>query len=842
MKYTKRRKLRKTRKNRKQRKTRKARGGRDGKDNASVLSLNIPNPLLNSNKVGVSMTTKTSNETIPSVAPNILFTISRVPTGPEAPKGPEAPTIPEASFEPNEPKYEIFSQEEKALLKEIDEAIDKEPNTDTDNPSVELSEKLTKLNALFNRKIEERDKIEAEIKTKIAAFKEPPSVDTSAPAPKESDRQIRFMEIPEVSNTSSQLKGGNNPQPMSFVGLKAKYSVNSIQDIVSKMTTELSKNPLKGITLDIANNNTATVIANNQSATQQLVLINLGGNNALYDTSIFRGLGFDKQNHILRISITSSKAGSFTDFVYECCYGIIAADKGIGPNIYLCGAMRSNTKQDEYYLYSIIERIDGCDIHKFLSKKSPLPPPPGPPPSPSFGLLPPPPGPPTSNNYCSVSNYPADTTIDKFKEIINTSIDKLKEAGTECGFLMMDSKPQNILMTKDATKIYVIDYDNYFMVYEEPQASNAENREMYGKINVILFLANAYDSIANYLTDDSLKRLFGKYIFEKLQNEYYNHATFTKIQTYIQTLYFDNPVFIKLCHHYLYTECGLLKIRYFTKYELSFNQMNQYAGDNMIFFGATDPPSPQKSYKFPVFVSADKDDGILIRYIQTMDNGSMAVEEMQKTYETKYKMTRVFSLNRLCITNPSQQGILFDPYTPANGLIIPMAVNIHCADAYEEYICNVLIPEFKYIFYKHTDNEKIKQKWNVLQQSEGQSEGQALFIHKLELEINKRSPIQKWLEKWSCFQTDMYLEGVSLAAAQYHRDLTDAFEKNYKIQSHAIKKHIALIDFTNKLFNDTITSDVFSTKNICSEQPNTIAQLQTVLENRNPNPKPVSTI
>lgn len=764
-----------------------------------------------------------------------------MPLDPEAPKDPEAPTIPEASFEPNEPKYEIFSQEDKALLKEIDEAIDKELDTDTDNPSHELSEKVekykTQLNALFNSKKNKREKIEAEIKTKIAAFKEPPSVDTSAPAPKESDRQIWFMEIPEVSNTSSQPKGGNDPQPMSFDGLKRKYNGDSIQDIVSKMTTELSKNPLKGITLDIANDNTATVIANNQSATQQLVLINLGGNNALYDTSIFRGLGFDKQKHILRISITSSKAGSFTDFVYECCYGIIAADKGIGPNIYLCGAMRSNTKQDEYYLYSIIERIDGCDIYKFLSKTSHIPLPPVPAPSTQSGMLLPPQPPPKTVSYCSDSNYPSDI-VEKFKEIINTSIEKLNKAGTECGFLMMDSKPQNILMTKDATKIYVIDYDNYFMLYKEPLESNAATCEMYGKINVILFLANAYDSIANYLKDPNFQNVFGKYIFEQLQIEYYNDSQFPQIQPYIQTLYFDNPVFIKLCHHYLYTECGLLKIRYFTKYEFSFNQMNQYAGDNMIFFGATDPPSPQKSYKFPVFVSANNDDGILIRYIHTMDDGSMVVEEMQKTYETKYKMTRVFSLNRLCITNPSQQGILFDPYTPANGLIIPTAANIQCADAYEEYIFDVLIPEFKYIFYKHTDNEKIKQKWNVLQQSEGQSEGQALFIHNLELQIKKRSTIQKWLEKWSCIPIDVYLEGVSLAVAQYHRHLTDAFEKNYKIQSHAIKKHIALIDFTNKLFNDTTTSDVFSTKNICSEQPNTIAQLQTVLEKRNPNPNP----
>jgi hypothetical protein len=111
-----------------------------------------------------------------------------------------------------------------------------------------------------------------------------------------------------------------------------------------------------------------------------------------------------------------------------------------------------------------------------------------------------------------------------------------------------------------------------------------------------------------------------------------------------------------------------------------------------------------------------------------------------------------------------------------------------------------------------------------------------------EQNLRDRSSLKKGFENLFGIRYDTYLEGVSLAATQYHHNLTDAFDKNYEIQSAAITKHNELIEFTNDLFNDKTTSDVFSTKNICSEQPNTIAQLQTVLDERTLNPKVIPNI
>jgi len=806
MKYTKRRKLRKTRKNRKQRKTRKARGG---KENTNVLPsqyVSYENPLLVSTKPGVF---ETSNETIPSVASKILFTISRVPLDTNE------SIQSEPSFESNGPKYEIFSQEEKALLNEIDEAIGKEQ--DTDNPSVELLEKLTKLNNLFNSKKTDRETIEAKIKTKIVEFNETP------PVPKESDRQIWFMEIPEVSNTSSQPKGGNDPQPMTFDGLKRKYNVNSIHEIVSRMTEELvNEKDTFTANIRIDNNRIATITDSGKSASIQNV--GQGSNNVLYNSSIFIDYA-DTTKYILRISIRAESWEStdiLKNYIYETCYGVLAADNEIGPKVYDYGIFQSANSQG-WYFYSMIERINGCDIFEFVYK------------NPASGNIP-------ASSYCDSNNYKSEDTIGKFNEIINTSIDKLNKAGTNCGLLLMDSKPNNIMMTKDATKVYVIDYDKNYML---DRPTSQDEYDMYGKINVILFLSNAYYWIIENIMQNDLRVAFGKYIFEKLQSEYYNHEKFKDIQTYIQTLYFGNPDFIQLCHHYSYTERGLLKIRYFTEYILSFDQMDRYAGDNILFFQMTNPnPSPCISYRYPIALNSTSDSGIEIAYMDVDTKPATVIKRLTETYKTKYEMIKVYSLNRLCITKAnSQPYIPFDQYTATQGGIRIYNHIAGCSSKYEEYINQTLIPEFKKTYYMNTDNARIKAIVDSISIDNAVEWVKAVESKLRAQDSTSNQPKTTMLpfttKKPAIYDVlnNTYIENISLEAVKYRRALVYAFDKNYRSQDNSIAPNVKLIYRTSSIMNNQEDKDkhivFFDTEvGICSGQVGTIAQLQQILNEK----------
>jgi hypothetical protein len=54
--------------------------------------------------------------------------------------------------------------------------------------------------------------------------------------------------------------------------------------------------------------------------------------------------------------------------------------------------------------------------------------------------------------------------------------------------------------------------------------------------------------------------IIGYIIINKLKEQYYE---FTQISDFIQYIYFDEPMFTKVCSYYQYVQREILKIRYF---------------------------------------------------------------------------------------------------------------------------------------------------------------------------------------------------------------------------------------------------------------------------------------
>jgi len=570
-------------------------------------------------------------------------------------------------------------------------------------------------------------------------------------------RSVFFCEIPDTSDKTkrkSRQKGGNPCNPLTPMTL-------------DQVKIQLLKNP-SGLSCNLDNYGTIcrTEITN---GIDSVVLFSLGQGsfNAVFTNEVFSDCTQEK--HILRISVASflpeqiySKIDELANEIY---YGMVASAAGVGPNIYKFGIMMDHKDNNKVYLYSVIDRVDGCDIHSLLDKTSTVPntndaiqidsgdfttss-------SPNSGLGSTNSGLGSSKNsfktaltsspnsfktalsssksyaienstdtigilkkqdyarpseissstpqvnqrsmttsspqinrslsnhveplisYCNPAHYPTDFES-RVQTIIDKSIQQLTKVGTDCGLLMMDSKSPNMLTTNDGSKVYVIDYDAKFMLHEN---TSQPTKKMYGKINVILFLSFVYYlSVllrSQQLYPNGTPNRLAKFVLEKLKEQYYESSEFEKIRDFMQNLYFENHMFRVVCHNYKYTELGLLKIRYFTKYFLTFNEMQKIQDAKLTFFR-------DKSIKYPVFVQKDETDPNQSKIVYN-DNDRVFAKDVS-TNDSMW----LYSIHRLCLGKEMNSCITFEP---------------HNRKLYTEYIKQAILPEYKLFLYHYFQNQ-----------------------------------------------------------------------------------------------------------------------------------------
>ncbi len=278
-----------------------------------------------------------------------------------------------------------------------------------------------------------------------------------------------------------------------------------------------------------------------------------GGFNAVFDND-----DFDEckgKQYIIRVSIrpidtTTPKGQSIIDeYIKETRLGIIAAEAGIGPKIYKIGIMRNVDNLDEVYFYSIIERITGYEIGRMIDK----------------------------------GNFNIAADLDLVSGTLDQCIEKLKRAGSECGWLLMDAKPPNAMVTVDdidePSSVYLVDFDPGFILETTP---NTDLAEMYGIINVLLFLCHSY--VHYGIRADASELTYKHRIIDKI-GEYYFKATgtmdYASIRKKLQELYLENRQFTSICHHYSYVESDLLHIMYLKLYEnIQIKQLFAYVEDS----------------------------------------------------------------------------------------------------------------------------------------------------------------------------------------------------------------------------------------------------------------------
>ena len=754
---------------------------------------------------------------------------------------------------------EEFDETNKKIKEEIDE-IDKKNK-----------EKIDEIDKMAITEIETYKRKLAEIETykqKLAEITQPqtdsqpqtesPPQTKSQPLVSNGSRHpdVLFIEIPDVPDTDpGEQTGGAQKEPITFAKLQTQFNTVGgsidIESMVNAISEKIvSKNATKTqFSCDVFSvTATAVITSTNTGNSKLLSFIHRGGNNALYYPDSFKG--FNRKKHILRIYLhTFNDTDYLNNLLYETVYTILAADKSIGPNIYQYGLMISKRDTTQYYFYSIIERINGCDISTFADKKT-------------MSALPTP-----TATICDRWNYPKDIILDKFNDIIGKSIEQLKRVGTECGFLMMDSKPENVMYSADSDQVYVIDYDKH-MLDALPNTVNTTNATMYGTINVILFLIHTYNYICKNMESGQIDKTIGtafvQHIFEKLNDEYYtNGEYFIDIRDYIQELYFTNLQFIRVCHHYSYTELGLLRIRYFTEYILSFDQMLLYSNKQVMFFNAVytqlppttsaaQLPPPHNSYKYPIYIEQPNPEKLLIRSVNRRVGGILSKEF---EYTNKSNFCKVYSLNRLCIMNnyiPFDYLDLTNPYDN-----VQHTNSVLCGTQYNEHIKNVLVPEFKKALYLNLANVHayIKEKVDmVFTTPEKINEEKAMDLiteleGKLQQVIDNPEPgddttnqqdyinkVQQWIRN-GIIQTQVIniVYQINKETSEYSEKLIEAFKQNVLNQKKNIDENIKTILYTKKYIVADDETFIDVKDDLCSHHYSTILQLDEIIKRKKPN-------
>jgi len=472
-------------------------------------------------------------------------------------------------------------------------------------------------------------------------YKSPDKSQDKSPMPV--NDTVVFCEIPIVNTGSSRGQRGGDPcLPLGLM-----------------KTREITKqlNEWSGFTCAMDNKRCsdkilAIVTKTRKGSNQSILSLGQGGFNAVFPNEVFKDCaGPDK---MLRISIRSfdptTDTKVYNDIIKEIEYGLVAAHENIGPKIYKFGLMPDSKHRSTFYFYCVIERVIGCDISDLFRKTVTMSIPSthtmttrsktsrsvGPSPKPVVDM-------------CLKTEYAPDFE-NRMKAIIVKCIAKLKEVGNTCGFLMMDSKPPNMLTTKNGQTVYVIDYDSQFMKVD----TGVDTKAMYGKINVILFLSHLYKFtvIGNHksIYGGTNTNEIGIFVFQKLIEEYYASRNFKTIQNYMQYLYFANAEFANISHHYGYTDTHLLKIRYLVRYkELYFHDMIIGSQKTLMFVS--------KSAYDPIL--AREENGQIYWAYKDFENNVYMVNHVSKFDDS----LEVYSLNDLYI-NAAGSAVFKDRETP----------------------------------------------------------------------------------------------------------------------------------------------------------------------------------
>jgi hypothetical protein len=619
--------------------------------------------------------------------------------------------------------------------------------------------------------------------------------ETNNPTPDITEKTVVFCEMPIVPR--KQPKGGADCNPLPQIAI----------DVIK---TQLKTSRASGINCSMEEYITSALgtpgkpmisnyRANISAGTTVLSIISFGKGtyNAVFTNDIFTDCMDEK--YILRISTKSihrvDDAAKTIDFAYEIYYGLIAANKDIGPKIYKFGIMIDEKDANRLYFYSIIERIDGCDIKTFVSK------------TPNANA---------DNNqssYCVKATYPNDI-VKKFKEIVDQSITKLTKTGDECGLLMMDTKPMNMMLSNDGNTVYVIDYDRKFVLEAKKPPS-----KMCGKINVLLFLSSLFMTIIHHIHttnpksapfETTIHNQFGKYVIDKLNSEYYLNTDFNHIRKYIQDLYFKQPMFQNICHHYKYAETELMKIRYFTKYNLTVKQMFDIAGDtNVAFFLSNNTSNP-------MWITKDNSDQTNRNYV--LEYIDMHSGNLETTTLAQDIPMWAYSINRLCVNNQDKSQCTTFASDKSH--------------VYQRYLQDEVIPEYaiwvyRYFihFYFMKKTEKQPALYNDMKKSFDE-----IMADNNRSNKEKMESIQSSMESMD----PRLVSTVNNRIRKFEGVMLDLFDQTSQIQQKSTLFHTKLVDRakTYKIIEDSSNPFLINDADIRSKQQDIISAF--TIKNRLP--------
>ncbi len=273
-------------------------------------------------------------------------------------------------------------------------------------------------------------------------------------------------------------------------------------DDVEWMLTQSIDNALSGIKCNVSSSQSGCEIHIGKDSIQ--AAIQSGTHNAVFNTTEF--MDCNSTEHILRVSKRSYNTNIeeqaqvpntvFTNipihlnavknaFIQENRYSVIASFSGISPKIYRVGVLTDAEKPGYVYLYSIMQKIQGYDLfNDFLEYQDKI--------------------------YDKDENV-ADAAQQKIeKQVINPALEVSKKIG-EHGFLMIDNKPENIMMDRKTGQMYIIDFGGFVDFSED-----IDTKTMYGRLNRWIFLLNIYKQFHPFTTEGPT---FNKYISTMLSSK-----------------------------------------------------------------------------------------------------------------------------------------------------------------------------------------------------------------------------------------------------------------------------------------------------------------------------------
>ncbi len=286
-------------------------------------------------------------------------------------------------------------------------------------------------------------------------------------------------------------------------------------DDVEWMLTQSIDNALSGIKCKVRSSESGCEIHIGKDSIQAEIksAIQSGVHNAVFNTTEF--MDCNSTDHILRISKMSYNTNIeetppvlntvFTNtqinlnhiipsFIQENRYAVMASSSGISPKIYRVGVLADAEKPGYVYFYSIMQKIQGSDLFDdFLEY---------------------------SGKIYNKDEKVADAAQKDIEErVIKPALEVSNKIGLN-GFLMIDNKPENIMMDSNTNKMYIIDFGG-FVDFSDDEGF----KTMFGRLNRWFFLLNIYKQFHPFITEGPM---FNTYLLKMLSS---------KIKPFIDTTY-----------------------------------------------------------------------------------------------------------------------------------------------------------------------------------------------------------------------------------------------------------------------------------------------------------------